>query len=64
MMQSKCGGLGFAEDVNKVMVLLEHTREVGVIDRRGGQCRAELCILGMDVQCEVHCSWKFARGSR
>ena len=60
MMWGKHGSLGFAEDISKVMVFLGHTREVRGIDRRRGRCREELCILGMDVQCEVHCSVEFA----
>ena len=58
-MRGEHGGLGFAKDIGKVMVFLGHTRKVRGIDRRRGQCRAELCILGVDVQCEVHCSGKF-----
>ena len=36
LMQSEHGGLGFAEDISKVVVFLGHTREVGGIDRRRG----------------------------
>ena len=48
-MWSECGGLGFAEDISKVVIFFAHTREIGGIDRRRGRCRAELCILGADI---------------
>ena len=57
-MWSKRGGLGFAEDVSKVVVFLGHTREIGVL--AGGEANAEQSFASLDIQCEVCCSWKFA----
>ena len=48
-MQGERGGLGFAEDISKVVVFLGHTRKIGGIDRERGRCRVELCILSTNV---------------
>ena len=48
-MWSEHGGLGFAEDISKVMVSGRHTRKIGGIDRERGRCRVELCILSTNV---------------
>ena len=58
-MQSEHGGLGFAEDIGKVMVCGGHTSHIGGIDRRRSGSRVELCIFCVDIKCEAHCSWKF-----
>jgi len=57
---SKHSSFCFAEDISKVMVDFWHSGEIGGIDRSSSRGGAELCVLWVDVQCEVGRSHEFA----